>query len=441
MAKRRGLIVSLGLIVVIFVAVLGWQLPTLLKAIPSRYVARLPEAVQAIGEREHVEVLPTAAVTQSDGAALLAEPTRSQPLATSTQPLATNDQLLATSTQPPPTSTPLPTATSVPIAPAGRLANFQHQFQTWNNCGPATLAMSLSYFDIPVTQDDTASYLKPNPEDRNVSPYQLVEYVEQNTDLTALSRTNGDLDTLRRLIAEGIPVIIELGINPPGEYAWLGWYGHYLLVVAYDDASETIWVYDSWFGTSEVPGTNATTEGRAISYDELDLGWREFNRNYVAFARPEQTPTLHEIIGPNLDDTTMWTNALTRMEAELRTETDNAFLWFNMGTIHNALGDYERASAFFDQARSIGLPWRMLWYQFGPYEAYYQSGRYEDVILLADVTLQDRPYFEESYYYRGLAQAALGFPDLAQDSFEKAVNFNPNYLPAGIALQEITSEN
>ena len=35
--------------------------------------------------------------------------------------------------------------------------------------GPATLAMSLSYFGLGVTQYDTAEVLKPNIEDRNVS--------------------------------------------------------------------------------------------------------------------------------------------------------------------------------------------------------------------------------------------------------------------------------
>ncbi len=72
------------------------------------------------------------------------------------------------------------------------------------------------------------------------------------------------------------------------------------------------------------------------------------------------------------------------------------------------VGQYDNAALAYDQARAIGLPWRMLWYQFGPYEAYYQAGRYDDVVLLADVTLTDRPYFEESYYYKGLALAALG---------------------------------
>ena len=81
----------------------------------------------------------------------------------------------------------------------------------------------------------------------------------------------------------------------------------------------------------------------------------------------------------------------------------------------------------------------MLWYQFGPYEAYYQVGRMDDVILLADVTLKDRPYFEESYYYRGLAHAAQGDLDAARDDFGKAVRFNPNYSPAVLALENAAS--
>ena len=98
------------------------------------------------------------------------------------------------------------------------------------------------------------------------------------------------------------------------------------------------------------------------------------------------------------------------------------------------------AAVAFDQARAIGLPWRMLWYQFGPYEAYYQTGRYEDIVLLANTTLQDRPYFEESFYYLGLAQAALGDDTSARANLEKARELNPNFAPAEKALAELTPE-
>ncbi|MFW6042390.1 MAG: C39 family peptidase [Chloroflexota bacterium] len=449
----------------VLTALFVWQLPTILKAMPSRYVARLPEPIQAFGVREHVDVLPTA-VHSAQAEELLqpldlpaqmgaennerstAPPTPTPPPTrgpTGNEPpedetpeeAGANAPATSTPEAPTPTVTAVPSPTQVPAPPTARLTGIQHKFQTWNNCGPATLAMALSYYDVFRTQDQTAAVLKPDPEDRNVTPEEMASYVRNETEFEALSRTNGDLATVRRLLSEGMPVIIELGIDPPGEYAWMEWYGHYLLLVAYDDQQETIWVYDSWFGTSDVPGENADDEGREISYEELDRYWRHFNRSYIVLYRPEQTELVSEIIGQDMDDEKMWQNAQQVVLAELNEEPENAFLWFNLGTVYNALQEYERAASAFDKARSIGLPWRMLWYQFGPYEAYYQTGRYEDVIVLADVTLQDRPYFEESYYYKALAQIELGEVDDAQENLRRAVDFNPNFQPAAEALREL----
>ncbi len=451
MRKRRLLILAIS----IGVGLLIWQLPTLLKAIPSRYVAAyLPEPLQALAERDHVDVLPTVN-TSVDTAALLspresdATPVKQlgsqsdqQPppflvtrAAATTVPGLSTEQ--APSPSPTPTVEPSPTPTSAPRPTSARLSPVIHHFQTWNNCGPATLAMALSYFDVLQDQEQTASILKPDPEDRNVSPYEIEDYVNNETRLSAISRTNGDLGLLRRLLSEGYPVIIELGLDPPGEYRWMGWYGHYLLVVAYDDLQEQVWVYDSWFGTSEVPGENASVDGRVIAYDELDAYWRQFGRNYIVLFDAQDQAGVTTIIGEAMDDRAMWRAALERAQQELSLDGNNAFLWFNLGTALNALGDYEDAAAAFDQARAIGLPWRMLWYQFGPYEAYYQVGRYDDVILLANTTLMDRPYFEESYYYRGLAMAALGNVRQAESDLERALRRNPNFSPAVEALAEL----
>ena len=299
--------------------------------------------------------------------------------------------------------------------------------------------MALSYFGLYLDQSETAVYLKPNPEDRNVSPYEISRYVNEQTPYAALDRTNGILEAVKRLVANGFPVVIELGIEPPGEYRWLGWYGHYLLVVAYDDAREQFWVYDSWFGTSDVPLENADRNGRNLPYAEVEAYWPQFNRSYVAVYQPEQAETVARIVGEDMDDTIMWQNSLVQAQADAAADPNNAFFWFNLGTSYNANGEYERATTAFDQARAIGLPWRMLWYQFGPYEAYYEVGRYEDVILLADVTLKDRPYFEESFYYKGLALAAAGETAAAEENIEKAATFNPNFDLAVVALAEMNS--
>ena len=436
MSKRK---IALLLIFLTLAALLAF--PALLKAIPPRYAARLPQPLRQISApRDTVPILPTAArplhanellqlgaETGETAVAITPPPTLTPPALTGQEPAPT-----ATSSP-----TPVPTNTPAPIPSAVRLDGFNHKFQTWNNCGPATLAMTLSYFDLFLTQSQTAAVLKPNPEDRNVSPDEMAAYVNNETPLAALNRANGNLYTVRRLLANNIPVILEIGIDPPGEFRWLGWYGHYLLVVAYDDALQQFWVYDSWFGTSEVPLENATSEGRVLAYEEVETYWPHFNRHYIAVYRPEQIGIVADIIGAEMDDIVMWQNALKTVRAETAVTPDNAFYWFNLGTIYNALGQFEEAATAYDQARAIGLPWRMLWYQFGPYEAYYQVGRYEDVIMLADVTLKDRPYFEESFYYKGLAQAALGDTKAARENLEKAAKFNPNYAPAMITLAEL----
>ena len=135
----------------------------------------------------------------------------------------------------------------------------------------------------------------------------------------------------------------------------------------------------------------------------------------------------------------MWQGALESAKVAAANNPEDPFAWFNLGTAYNSLGQHADAVTAYDKARSIGLPWRMLWYQFGPYEAYYQTGRYPDVVLLANTTLQGRPFFEESYFYRGLAQKALGNLPEARRDLESAVQFNPNFTAAVNALNNIDS--
>lgn len=456
MSKRRLVI----LLSILTIGLLAWQLPAILKSIPSRYVAAyLPEPIQVLAEREHVELLPTAAVDTNAGFLLNLESLTASEVTIQAIPSPAsagndtrNSDLAIDEAErngpgegqnhPAPSLTPSPVPTDLPLIPSSsRLIPFKHQFQTWNNCGPATLVMGLSFFGLDIDQKQTATTLKPNPEDRNVSPIEMATYVNNETELSAISRVNGDLGSLKRFVANGYPVIVELGLDPPGEFRWMGWYGHYLLVVAYDDASEQFWVYDSWFGTSDVPVENADSDGRQVNYRDLDSYWRQFNRSYTVLYRPERENDVGTIIGPDIDDDYMWQRALIMVQEELEVDSENAFLWFNLGTIYNELMNYERSAAAFDQARAIGLPWRMLWYQFGPYEAYYHVGRYDEVIILADVTLLDRPYFEESYYYKGLALHALGREEDARKNLELATRFNPNFLPATIFLDQIESSS
>jgi tetratricopeptide (TPR) repeat protein len=443
--RKYKLPLLLGLLLAGIISV--WLLPAILRKLPTRYAMRLPEPLQALAlPADPTPILPTIAAPEA-AAGLLAGTVPPPAIVTSAPPPSPTpwpvSGALETTVTPAATATSeanhvAPTATAWPVPAAARMSGFTHVYQEWNNCGPATMVMALTYFGRVHSQRDTAQVLRPNQEDRNVTPQEMAAFVNSQDGLRSIARVNGDLNLLKRLLANNIPVIIEIGFDPPGEYQWLGWYGHYLLPVAYDDASSQVWVYDSWLGTSEIPQTNADPNGRVLTYDELESigrnltaptsfsmnpNKRHWSMNYWArrsMTRPCGKP--------------VWT-ALSRR----RQDEGNAFYWFNLGTTYNALGQFDKAALAFDQARAIGLPWRMLWYQFGPYEAYYQTGRFDDIVLLADSTLQDRPYFEESFYYLGLAQAGLGDYTSARENLEKARAFNPNFAEAAQALTELAS--
>ena len=95
------------------------------------------------------------------------------------------------------------------------------------------------------------------------------------------------------------------------------------------------------------------------------------------------------------------------------------------------------AAVAFDQARVIGLPWRMLWYQFAPFRAYYDSGRYDELIAVADATIATAGNIEETFYWKGKGLQALGDIDGARDNFRRAAELNSNYADAAAALTEL----
>ena len=116
---------------------------------------------------------------------------------------------------------------------------------------------------------------------------------------------------------------------------------------------------------------------------------------------------------------------------------EDKYAWFNMGTSYVALKDYENAALAYDRAFQLQLPWRMLWYQFGPYEAYYNVGRYNDVLALAKSNLGTTTYVEETYYYEGLAFAAEGDRTKALSNFDQALGLNKNFFPAQEARAQV----
>lgn len=320
--------------------------------------------------------------------------------------------------EPVPPTAPTPLPFLLPGSTAV-LTGLRHEQQTWNNCGPATVAMLLSHFGRGETQRDAAKVLKPDPEDKNVSPDELAAYA-RSLGFEARVIVGGDLDLLRTLVSNGLPVIVETWFIPEPDDEM----GHYQLVVGYD--GEVFSLYDSY------EGPNVRQSAAA-----LDALWKVFNRTAILAWTPEQAPLARAILGDLADDGAMHARALARAQADLAADPQDKFAWFNAGSSALALGDSTAAAEAFDRARALKLPWRMLWYQFGPYAAYFEQGRYRDVIDLASATLGRVKNLEESLYWRGRAYQAIGSPAAARRDFEQALRFNPNYAEAREALSAL----
>jgi tetratricopeptide (TPR) repeat protein len=331
-----------------------------------------------------------------------------------------------------PTETPRSTPSPTPLPPQVRISGLTHMWQTWNNCGPATLAMNLSYFGLETSQADCAAVIRPNKEDKNVSPEELAVFA-RTQGLAALVRVNGNAGRLRALLAAGIPVLVETWHEPKPNDGM----GHYRLLTGYDDTEQAWIAYDSYDAAGIDP--KKSYAGIRIPYEQLDPLWKVFNRPYVVIAPEARSAEVKAIVGQDSDDQAMWARALGDAQAAVQADPRDPFAWFNLGSDLTALGRYEDAAQAYDKARQIGLPWRMFWYQYGAFQAYYEARRYDEVVALANATLRTAKYVEELYYWRGLAQLAQGKPAEARISFQQALEMNRNFTPAAEALAGLST--
>jgi tetratricopeptide (TPR) repeat protein len=328
-----------------------------------------------------------------------------------------------------PTPTPEPTATPTPLAfqppqPGVLLTGMRHEWQTWNNCGPATIAMNLSYFGSAITQAEAGAVLRLSEDDKNVSPHELVAYA-QAQGYVSQRLVNGSTDLARTLLSNGIPVLVETW----HEDAPNDGLGHYRLLVGYDDAAQQWTVYDSYDRTNLIAAE--PYGGLRYAFGEMDALWKVFNHAFVLAYPPDRAPVVDAILAAyNTTPGTMYAAAAAQAQAEIAANPADVFAWFNLGSSLTAQGLYADAAAAFDQARAIGLPWRMFWYQFEIFDAYLAMGRAQDVIAIADSVNAITASIEEIHYWRGRALATLGDTNGAAQAIQQALALNPTYAPA-----------
>lgn len=429
MFKRLAIFILAGLPLVCLCAVLVYFLPPVNQRLAWRVDNLRLQVRRALNPPEQVVFVPQ---EQQDQIAAVVEATLNALTPSPTVP--------PVSTLPGPTETPSPTATptSQPTAIPAQvlLKGIRHEYQKFNNCGPANLSMALSFWGWQGDQRDTAAFLRPGEFDKNVMPAEMKAFIEQKTSLSALVRYGGDLQMIKHLIAAGFPVVIEKGYDPHDD----DWMGHYLTLNGYDDAQGRFTAQDSLI-MPDFP----------LPYEQVEQRWRDFNDVYLVIFPPEREAEVLAILGPQADETYNYQYSAGLAEQEIGEQTgrDQYFAWFNLGTNRVALGDYAGAAEAYDQAFALypsipedERPWRVLWYEIGPYAAYYHTGRFQDVVNLANTTFFALGEYtlEETFYWRGLANEALGDRNTALFDLRKAVELNPNFTQAVEQLARLESD-
>jgi len=311
-----------------------------------------------------------------------------------------------------PTATSAPTVT--PIPRAHTIEQKFHTFQSYNNCGPATLSMALSYQGIQKSQEELGLILRPyqipggDNDDKSVT-LEEVANLAKSYGLISLLRPNGDIETLKKLIANEIPVITRTWLGPDEDI------GHYRVIRGYDDATQTLIQDDSY------QGGNLT-----YSYAEFEKLWQPFNFEYLVLVKPDQKELVRKILGEDYDEKTAWQNALERISDDRKSEPENWHLTFALSRIYYHLGDYRKAVEEYNKVENL-ISFRTLWYQTEPLMAIYKTGDIERVLGITDSILNNHnKAFSELYILRGDIYKKSGNIELATQEYQLAAYYNQN---------------
>lgn len=357
------------------------------------------------------------------------------PLQLTNMPSATETILTETPVPtlfPSPTLSPAPTETMIPLPAVFSLTGVKYEDQhgVWNYCAPTNLSMALRYWGWNGDRIKAGKALKPMDKDKNVMFYEMENFVTQSTGLRAIVRRGGNAQLVRQLIVGGFPVLIEKGAFMQEVNGTLSWMGHYNLITGYDDVAEEWIVQDSYYQPDF-----------RIKYELIDQEWRSFNYEFMIVYPGDKEADLYSILGPYTNE--QWTkeNAFKMADEQVAAATDaesTFYAYFNRGSAQVDLNDFYGAAQSYDMAYSAYAqldqkirPYRIVWYQTGPYYAYYYSGRYQDLINLADIALAStsEPFLEESYYWRAMAYNALGSFKQAEENVNSCLSVHPDFVP------------
>jgi tetratricopeptide (TPR) repeat protein len=288
----------------------------------------------------------------------------------------------------------------------------KHMFQTFNNCGPATYSMVLSYLDIEEPQSVLGDELRPyqnakgDNDDKSVTLTEIAEH-SKKFNLIPYYRPNGTTDKLKLFISNGMPVVLRTWLNDHDDI------GHFIIVRGYNDSTQMLTFDDSYYG-----------KNRQVSYSKMNSLWQPFNYEYMVLTNQENQKVAETILKEEVDSKVAWQNAVERNQNDQTSE--NPYPSFNLAVAYYEIGDYTKSIQTFEQVQPK-LPRRMLWYQLQPILSYQKLNQHQKVFELTDAILnnQNRAY-SELYLIRANSYLIQGNKEKAKSEAELALRYNQN---------------
>lgn len=326
-----------------------------------------------------------------------------------------------------PAANPTPIPTPSPLPQSQLLANGTHTFQSFNNCGPASLSMTLSYYDINRSQAEIGNRLRPtqNPQgindDKSVTLAEMAAYAQEELQLYTFTSPLGDVQLIQDLLAEDIPVVTRTLLEMESDI------GHYRIIVGYDQDRQVLIQDDSLQGND-----------LEYSYQEFEQLWQPFLYEFMVVVPEDKQEIAQEILTDYQNQDAVWREALELAQNWTRSNSASGYDYLNLSVAATNLGEYQAASHAYQQGETL-LPRRALWYQIEPLIAEYQLGNYQRVIQLTQTITQGNQAYSEAWALRGLAYRQLGDNQAANQALAQAESYNDSpYWP--INLLELSDE-
>jgi hypothetical protein len=294
------------------------------------------------------------------------------------------------------------------------LKNDYHIFQSFNNCGPASFSMALSYYGINVSQKTLGDELRPyqvaggDNDDKSVTLEEIADKAKDYK-LTAYHRPSGDIEKIKMFITYDMPILTRTWLKTNDDI------GHYRVIKGYDDERKIIVQDDSLQG-----------KNLEYTYDEFFEIWKKYNYEYVVLVPEDKVSKAEAILGVDLDEKAAWQKSIELSKAELKKNPNDIYAGFNLSVALYKTKDYKDSIEAFEKVEDK-IASRTLWYQIEPILAYYQLGDYDRVFEISDQILNNHNRaYSELYILRGKIYEKQNKITQAKSEFDKARLYNKN---------------